>query len=371
MVAPLTPEEFKRLQHGKAVIEAPTHRIDWIHTLGNLLQVIAFCVVLATLQYAFMPDRAFARALTYSLLIGGITWALIDLGRHFFPSSAETGWPQGWASLGLVLAAIIIGYLAGSFFAGALSIYYGWHHPGAGGSSSSHLRTSLLITMLSGTVAAFFFYSRNKSAYLNRKMTEARAHASEARLKLLQSQLEPHMLFNTLANLRALIGTDPERATAMLDCLNNYLRATLSGSLASTHTLQAEFDRLRDYLELMAVRMGPRLGYTLELPPELAKQSVPTLLLQPLVENSIKHGLEPRVEGGNITVSARREGDFLVLEVADTGVGVSGTNENGSGFGVAQVRERLANTYGASSALKLEATSTGGMRAAARIPITP
>ena len=92
----------------------------------------------------------------------------------------------------------------------------------------------------------------------------------------------------------------------MLDRLIAYLRATLAASRATTHPLQAEFDRLRDYLELMAVRMGPRLRYTLDLPPELATQPVPTLLLQPLVENGIRHGLEPKVDGGSITVRARR-----------------------------------------------------------------
>jgi LytS/YehU family sensor histidine kinase len=148
-----------------------------------------------------------------------------------------------------------------------------------------------------------------------------------------------------------------------------YLRATLGASLAATHTLQAEFDRLGDYLELMAIRMGPRLSYTLELPPELAQHPVPTLLLQPLVENSIKHGLEPKVEGGRITVSARREGEALVLEVLDTGVGLAITQEKDRpGFGMAQVRERLASTYGALTAIELVATPEGGTRATARFP---
>ena len=101
------------------------------------------------------------------------------------------------------------------------------------------------------------------------------------------------MLFNTLANFRALIGTDPARATHMLDSLIDYLRAKLQASRATHHSLQNEFDRLGDYLALMQVRMGPRLTCALDLPAELADQLVPTLLLQPLVENAIKHGLEP------------------------------------------------------------------------------
>src|SRR5258706_5522010 len=141
---------------------------------------------------------------------------------------------------------------------------------------------------MAGIAGSYYFYSINKSAYLQRKMAEAHKHASEARLKLLETQLEPHMLFNTLANLRALIAVDPQRAQTMLDHMISYLRATLSASRTATHSLQAEFERLRDYLELMTIRMGPRLAYSLELPPDLAQHPVPALLLQPLVENSIQ-----------------------------------------------------------------------------------
>src|SRR3569623_437905 len=112
------------------------------------------------------------------------------------------------------------------------------------------------------------------------------------------------MLFNTLANLRALSGVDPNRAQEMLDHMIAYLRATLNASRAASHSLQAEFDRLQDYLELMAIRMGPRLRFTLDLPGALAQDTVPSLLLQPLVENAIQHGLEPKVGGGEVRVAA-------------------------------------------------------------------
>ena len=342
--------------------------IDWIDKLRRYLQVLAFALGIATIQYAFMPERPYGPPLVYSLLIASITWAVIDLGRELFPSSAETGWPKGWSGWLLPLGGIALGFLIGTWLADTLCVYFGWYAAGAGHTNSGALRSSLLITALAGIAGTYLFYARSKSAYLIRKMGEAHQHAAEARLKLLQSQLEPHMLFNTLANLRALIATDPERATAMLDRLNNYLRATLSGSLASTHTLQAEFDRLRDYLELMAVRMGPRLHYTLDLPPDLAAQPVPPLLLQPLVENSIKHGLEPKVEGGSVRVSARREGSALVLEVIDTGVGLATEPESAKGFGLTQVRERLKTTYGSLSAISFVANSAGGTSASITFP---
>ncbi len=152
----------------------------------------------------------------------------------------------------------------------------------------------------------------------------AQRQAAEHQLRLLQSQLEPHMLFNTLANLRVLIGIDPPRAQAMLDRLIAFLRATLAASRAGTHSLADEFARLDDYLALMAMRMGARLQPVLTLPPALAALPVPPLLLQPLVENSIRHGLEPKVEGGRIEVSAALEGGQLLLTVLDSGVGLAG-----------------------------------------------
>jgi LytS/YehU family sensor histidine kinase len=154
----------------------------------------------------------------------------------------------------------------------------------------------------------------------------------------------------------------------MLDHMIAYLRATLDASRATTHPLGSEFDRLRDYLELMAIRMGPRLTFTLELPPELAGLPVPTLLLQPLVENSIQHGLEPKVQGGRIHVRARSAEGQLVIEVEDSGVGAEGSTKKGAGFGLSQIRERLAALYGAAASLDF-ATSPAGAHARISLPI--
>ena len=323
-------------------------KIDWLTKLHYFLQTAAFCLAVSAIQFAFQPARPYELPLVYSLCIGTSTWALIDFGRHLFASSAETGWPQGAARLMLPLAGIIGGYFFGTL---AADWWFGWSS--WSGAGRSQLFVSILITALAGVSGTYYFYARTKGSYLETKVSEARRHVSEARLKLLETQLEPHMLFNTLANLRVLIGTDATRAQAMLDHMIAYLRATLQASRASSHTLQAEFDRLRDYLELMAVRMGPRLQYTLDLPTELMAHPVPTLLLQPLVENAIQHGLEPKVEGGSISVRARRVGSSVVLEVADTGIGLLGAAPSGSGFGLAQVRERLSAAYERLAAIEL------------------
>ncbi|MFN3496248.1 MAG: sensor histidine kinase, partial [Hydrogenophaga sp.] len=228
----------------------------------------------------------------------------------------------------------------------------------------------LLSTVLLALGFTIYFNERGKADELQRL-------ATEARLKLLETQLEPHMLFNTLANLRVLIQTDPPRAVAMLDRLGDYLRATLRGSrtdaAAGIHTLADELARLNDYLELMAVRMGPRLRYTLDAPADLLPHPVPPLLLQPLVENAIRHGLEPRVKGGQITVQARRDSPYLLIEVVDTGVGMDPTTTASAqgGFGLAQVRERVASLGSGSSAGQVQVLSRpgGGTTVRLKLPL--
>jgi len=340
-------------------------RIDWLGKLQHLLQTLAFCLAVATIQYAFEPDKPYGPPVVYSLLIGVTIWAVIDLGRHLMPSAAETGWPTGVQGVLLVIGGIVFGYVFGMFAGDAICTTFHLFDPRFVKHTEADLRSGVLITMLAGIAGTYWFYSRNRSDYLERQVLEVRRHANEARLKLLETQLEPHMLFNTLANLRVLIGVDAERAQQMLDHMIAYLRATLDASRATTHPLQAEFDRVRDYLELMKIRMGPRLRYSLELPPELATAPVPTLLLQPLVENSIQHGLEPKVQGGRIQVSARREGEALVLEVRDSGVG-SAAGSGGKGFGLPQVRERLQTLHGTRAALVFESDPEG---ACARITL--
>ena len=308
--------------------------------------------------------------LVYSLAIGLVSWLVIDLGRMLLTGADCTGWPHGWRGLALIavgtLAGFGVGGLVGDAYSGASQAL--WHHRAG--------PATLVITVVAGIAISFFFYSRAKAEHLQRHMAQAQHEATQARLKLLEAQLEPHMLFNTLANLRVLVASDPARAQAMLDHLIAYLRATLSASRATLHPLADEMDRLRDYLELMAVRMGPRLAYALEVPEALHAIPVPPLLLQPLVENAIRHGLEPQVEGGHITVRATTQesphGPLLVIEVQDTGAGLPATLPApgpGQSFGLAQVRERLATLHGAAGALELIAIQPSGTSATVTFPL--
>ena len=130
-----------------------------------------------------------------------------------------------------------------------------------------------------------------------------------------------------------------------------------------------EVERIADYLALMAIRMGPRLQVQLDLPEALRQQAVPPLLLQPLVENSIQHGLEPKVEGGSIRVSASRQGELLCLEVEDTGLGLPPADAHRPGFGLQQVRERLSTTFGALGTIKIGAANEEGTRVNITFPL--
>jgi sensor histidine kinase YesM len=208
----------------------------------------------------------------------------------------------------------------------------------------------------------------------------AQRQALQAQLQLLQAQLEPHMLFNTLANLHALIDADPSRAQDMLLRLITFLRATLSASQRTTHPLGEEFSRAGDYLALMQVRMGPRLQIDLQLPPELADTPVPPLLVQPLLENAIQHGLEPKREGGLLSLRAQHEGERLIITVLDTGQGLVASKApsrkpshgNSHGFGLSCVRDRLQSLYGDEAFLALHDAPQGpGTMATLELPIKP
>lgn len=205
-----------------------------------------------------------------------------------------------------------------------------------------------------GTIAVYVFeYLQDRTALSQMRERMAQKLSDQARLNLLRSQLDPHMLFNTLSNLYELIDESPTQARAMLAHLIGFLRSTLAGSRVTQHSLADEFKLAGDYLALMQIRMGERLQVTLRLPPDLAHMNVPAMLLQPLVENAIKHGLEQRKDGGQLCVSAELFEGNLMLIVSNSGIGdkrdsamYALTHHQGSGFGLHYVRDRLQALYG-------------------------
>jgi two-component sensor histidine kinase len=351
--------------------------------------VAAMCIGIALLLTA-MDGGKFGMKLIYSLCIGTVCTAIHDAGRLFLAwlndrlraarrlPIDDGGFGSGWRGVVPAAAlAMVAGPVIGQGLADRLT---GFSSPSLFSLNSSSTRITLVLSVLGTLVAVVVLSTLERLSSAHARAEAAQRMAAETRLRLLQSQLEPHMLFNTLANLRVLISLDPPRAQAMLDRLIAFLRATLDASRAATFTLASEFEHCADYLALMAMRMGPRLSIRLDLPPELSSLPVPPLLLQPLVENAIKHGLEPKVAGGRIEVSAQLHRGALLLTVRDTGMGLSVTGQGsvatgwpvrGSSFGLEQVRTRLATLYGAQAGLTLEAATDaeGGTLALIRLPL--
>jgi signal transduction histidine kinase len=337
----------------------------WKSLLRHGVTTAGYCVLIA-LALTLADDSTFAAHLIYSLAIGLIAWLVIDGGRVLFHREASV-WPHGRRDFVVMALGLSCGFLGGNMIGDALT---GKPALDFLDLASGRLAPALALAFAASSSICYFYYSRGRARFLQSAISVAQRDALDAKLKLIETQLAPHMLFNTLANLRVLIAADSQRAITMLDQLDRYLRATLAGSRALSHPLENELARLEDYLELMSVRMGKRLRYALDLPDSLRELPVPPLLLQPLVENAISHGLEPLVAGGKIRVSARREHSSIVIEVFDTGAGLdAAARAHGSGFGLAHVRARLASLYGPSATLALTDAAEGGTLACLRLPL--
>jgi histidine kinase/histidine kinase/DNA gyrase B/HSP90-like ATPase len=189
---------------------------------------------------------------------------------------------------------------------------------------------------------------------------------NEARLQTMRAQIEPHFLFNTLANVQRLYQTDRGRGRRMLANFVAYLRAALPEMRRDETTLNQEVELARAYLNVLQVRMGNRLRFRVDVPGELGALLFPPLALSTLAENAIKHGLNPLPEGGSIEIRARIENLQLKVEVADTGAGL--TQSGGSGTGLANLRARLAALYGEGASLAVEANAPRGIRATIAVP---
>jgi signal transduction histidine kinase len=190
----------------------------------------------------------------------------------------------------------------------------------------------------------------------------------EARLQLMQAQVEPHFLFNTLANVQHLVEADPASASRMLESLIQYLRAALPQMREATTTLGRELDMARAFLEIHRVRMGSRLDFAIEVPDALRSRPFPPMMLISLVENAIKHGVDPCCECGAITIRAEETAGRLKVSVTDTGEGVK--PKKGGGVGLTNIRERLKALHGPSARLVLEENAPRGVVASIEVPAT-
>jgi signal transduction histidine kinase len=192
---------------------------------------------------------------------------------------------------------------------------------------------------------------------------------AEARLSMLEAQIEPHFLFNTLAHVKRLYETDPAAGARMLRNLKAYLAVALPQMRAADATLGRELDHTIAYLEIQQIRMGRRLAYAIDVDAKLRGARLPPLMLLTLVENAIKHGLTPVPAGGRIDIRARLEAGRLRVEVADTGGGF--TRSGGAGAGLANIRARLAAQFGNDASLTLAMNEPSGVVATIALPYLP
>ncbi|SEK38195.1 Histidine kinase [Roseateles sp. YR242] len=203
--------------------------------------------------------------------------------------------------------------------------------------------------------------ARNQALSFELERSELERQALDARLRLLQAQVEPHFLFNTLANVRALVETGSPQAAPVLRSLIAYLRAAMPRLQGESTTLADEVSLVQAYLELMHLRMPDRLSYSVDLSPALSGLRFPPMALLTLVENAVRHGIDPGEDGGRIDVGGELLDGQVRLWVSDTGVGM--TQDMGAGTGLRNLRERLTLFYGLSAGLTLTENQPHGLRA--------
>jgi len=348
---------------------------------------LAICTLIAAVLAALVPDvGGFGAALVNSVCIGLTAHLLIHSGWRLFWHGDEP--PALGMALLCIVSVLVAIWVGGHVAAVLLDDSADWLSGDAGG-----VRIASLLATIGGTASmtgVMWLRQYLAALRLQAQLEQARADAAsrlvdEARLRMLRAQLEPHMLFNTLATLRALIEVDPGRAQDMLDHLVAFLRTTLNASRADEINLETEFSLLDNYLSLMSIRMGPRLNYRLDLAAGLGPCLVPPMLIQPIVENAVRHGLEPRRAGGSIEVRAREEDGQLCIGICDTGEGFAPGVINqanaaarehdpaATGFGLDAVRARLRSAYGDLASLEIRSPSSpagdGGACVTLRLPL--
>ena len=325
-----------------------------------------FAAVFSLFGVLFNQEVSVARVVWFNLVlancIGFLIQALFVLGQRLFGR-----WLRGasFAARAFYYSGVpVLGVFGGYALGSALLNRPGlWRFVFSPQGATSILLVSLIVSATLATV--LFSRERQAKAEMEFERERARNESAEkqirvAQLQLLEAQIEPHFLYNTLANVISLIDTEPKTAKHMIERLIDYLRRAALLVSGSDATLGRQVELLRAYLDLIVLRMGSRLSYTIDVPPELGALPLPPMLLQPVVENAIKHGLEPKIAGGEVIVTARQLGDRLLLAVTDNGLGVRATRAPGStGLGLANLRERLSTMHGAHATLAVEDRQPG------------
>lgn len=324
-------------------------------TSALLLLLLLFNTAVAGLLTVIQFGYGFWVNLLFSQCIGGcITLLNAPLILRMAP---------GWRRRFLMALGIPAGVLLGIGLAG-------WIHGQP--MAPAKVLQSLAIGLMFGVLGSIVFLLAERIHALDREVRQRRLdeaerarREAEAHLKLLQAQIEPHFLFNTLANVASLIDTDPVLARTLLDRLNDWLRVALARARQGQACLDDELKLLENWLEILAIRFGSRLAWNIEASPESRRAPFPPMLLQPLLENAVKHGIEPKLGGGLIELTARLEAGRLRIRVRDDGAGLGSA---ATGTGLDNVRSRLAALYGPAGVLRVAGNDRGGVDAELELP---
>ena len=327
----------------------------------ELLLVLAYNAAIALFLTA-VTHYSLAVNLVYTQFIGFAIYGAVR-GSGLLLGQARPRWVN--SALGIPLGGLA-GFVLATWARGLTLAEVLQAHPDA----ASIAAASALIF---GVLAVWHFHDE---ARMLEAQAEARAErlqrseqealATRTELALLQAQIEPHFLFNTLSNIVGLVDIDAAAARRVLLDLTSLLRVALARTRRTDVTLAEELELLRAYLGIMAVRMGSRLDWRIDAEPSTLSARLPPLLVQPLVENAIRHGIEPKPEGGHVEIRCRADGDALVIDVDNSGCAFAADRQEG--VGLANVRARLRACYGSRAALELEPHDGGGLTARIRLP---
>ncbi len=353
----------------------PLQVVPWFRrwppsTLRNIVFTAILCAVVVAAIALFI--LGLGHRITWRLLGEVATFTVaIGYAQHFFyrlaiVSARRHPRAAPWLMHPFMLAAVLpvlaiaTGYvLAGSLLRGGLWLDFSENWRGFVFSVCVTVGVGWLLWEATET-ARRREIERRERAELEAAVERAERQRATAELKTLRAQVEPHFLYNTLANVVSLIEHDPATAKHMTERLIGYLRNTLATSRRDRVTLGDELAIVGDYLEILRLRMGERLRYAIEADEATRALPFPPLLLQPLVENAIKHGLEPKIGGGTLRVRAQRRGELLDIEVSDTGLGFGADPATaGTGTGLSNVRERLRALHGEGARLVIEQQREG------------
>lgn len=261
--------------------------------------------------------------------------------------------------------------LAGAMVLGTTNAYI-WLNQYPGFDTLAALKPVMMLGLMFTALCFFYFYAHEQKLVAENALEVAKRRQSEqekalllSQLKQLQSQIEPHFLFNTLANVNALIASEPHKAQRMLEKLTDLLRSSMRHR-EGVSTLKDELELIDAYLGIQSIRLGNRLRYSLPNDPQWHALCLPPMLLQPLVENAIEHGIEPKAEGGEVNVTIERLQDAIVLTVSDNGAGL-GEIPKGNGIALENVRQRLQGLFGRDAKFTLTQNAQGGVTATIRI----